>query len=374
MTVAKLRERFEEELDAIDAYVNLLQDRAFVSAQDVNRLIRTLEEYNISDDKPDVKLVPGSYTIEELQSVHDFIRAVQPNLDAAFREAENELISIAKPDNLDAVDVRSLEGECIQYVLELLGNGEEVPDFYNIRLDLKEQIRSQAQIYSDEYDKNYQHPNEEALVEFAIRSAIYLNAAEKTYRLHEALESADEIDANLRIIRTEATVNVFRQAFILLMTIFDATIFDLMKLALTRNFFRLIGSITKQDRLPYERFGSHTSFDSLRNEIIEEKLKPKYLKDLLFIIRDQGVPLNIDPYNFGNLIELVLRRNIHVHNRGIVDERYLERNSGGDVMFNFDNFSLGDFADINQDYWTKAKAMCQGSVRIICNWVDDVEN
>lgn len=370
MTVSNLQSRFHEELEAIDAYVNLLQDRAFVSAQGVIRLMRTLEDFKITDEKIHIKLIPGSYTLSELQMIHDFLQSIRPKLDDAFREAENNLLSTGEPAQLASTDAGSFEGECIQFVLDSLENDEEEERLKAIEMELREQIRSSDQDLLNDHSEDRKYLDEDHLVDFVIRSAIFIKASEKANRLAAAIETADEIDANLRIIRKDATVNVFRQGFILLMTIFDATIFDLMRLALRRDFFALIGIIAKQDRLSFDRFAGHSSFSTFRDEIIEEKLKSKYLKDILAIINNKGIPLEAPPYTYGHVVELVLRRNVHVHNRGFVDERYLERNDKGEIVFNFEHLTVGDFADIDKSYWEKAKTICRNCVRKTCDWVD----
>ena len=61
----------------------------------------------------------------------------------------------------------------------------------------------------------------------------------------------------------------------------------------------------------------------MRDRIIEEQLKKRYVKDLIGIMADLGVK-HVDEKEGDkhiDLIELIQRRNIHVHNRGVVDER-----------------------------------------------------
>ena len=72
---------------------------------------------------------------------------------------------------------------------------------------------------------------------------------------------------------------------------------------------------------------------------------------------------------FGHLIELVLRRNVHVHNRGVVDERYLERDQQtGKARFNLYNWNLGQAAIIDELYWESANRLCKGCVERVADW------
>src|SRR4051794_33437778 len=106
------------------------------------------------------------------------------------------------------------------------------------------------------------------------------------------------------------------------MTHFDAAVFDLVRLALKTNFVPLAAHFGDKEKIPYTRFGEHTDFDSLMDVLIEDLLRARYVKDLLFELNEFRVePPDKRFGGFPRLIELVLRRNIHLHNRGVVDAR-----------------------------------------------------
>lgn len=73
---------------------------------------------------------------------------------------------------------------------------------------------------------------------------------------------------------------------------------------------------------------------------------------------------------FVHLVELVLRRNLHVHNRGVVDERYLERHEKGTPRYNLYNLQLGSVAHIDQPYWERATRLCGTAVERLTRWVE----
>ena len=73
---------------------------------------------------------------------------------------------------------------------------------------------------------------------------------------------------------------------------------------------------------------------------------------------------------FIELVELVMRRNVHVHNRGVVDERYLERDRQGTPRFNIYNLTLGSIAEIDEPYWNRANKLCCHCVERIAAWAD----
>ena len=176
--------------------------------------------------------------------------------------------------------------------------------------------------------------------------------------------------ANDIVTAPDAEISVLRQGFITLMTIFDATIFDLLRVALRSDFFGLISAFGRNERVSLERLGQYSSFEDFQDEIIEEQLKSKYLKDILFILNSLGVSL-VNPAaeeRFIHLLELVLRRNVHVHNKGRVDERYLERDQNGTARYNVYNLSLGEVACIDQEYWSLANRLCRNCVVNVSKW------
>jgi hypothetical protein len=168
----------------------------------------------------------------------------------------------------------------------------------------------------------------------------------------------------------DAEIYIHRQGFILLMTAFDAAVFDLFRVALTNDFFGLIGRIGRQEKISLERLGKFGSFEVFRDTVIEEQLKSLYLRDVLSILPTLGVDLlNAEAQDrFIDLYEMVMRRNLHVHNRGIVDERYLDRDQGGTPRYNIHGLSLGDLAVIDRPYWDKANRLCRECIFRVSKW------
>ena len=88
-----------------------------------------------------------------------------------------------------------------------------------------------------------------------------------------------------------------------------------------------------------------------------------YVKDLLVLLSNEWKVQCVESgQKFERLIEIVLRRNIHVHNRGIVDERYLGEKK------NLDKLKLGDVAYINEAYWQMANEICCVCVHNVGAW------
>src|SRR5205823_4472551 len=80
-------------------------------------------------------------------------------------------------------------------------------------------------------------------------------------------------------------------------------------------------------KIAFKNLGEMGSSQRFRDVTIEDQLKKRYVKDQLLIVdilRVQCVDTAAGN-TVGHLIDMVLRRNVHVHNLGTVDARYSER-------------------------------------------------
>jgi hypothetical protein len=163
-----------------------------------------------------------------------------------------------------------------------------------------------------------------------------------------------------------APINVHRQTFLLLLMAFDATVFDLVRVALKADFFGLISKLSKDDKkVSLSDLTAHGSFDRFCDSTIDQQLKGLYVKDLvLFLQKKAGVQLVETSSHFDELLEAILRRNIHIHNRGIVDQRFL--NDG----CNPHGLKLGDYAEIGFIYWHKTSSLLADAIKGLGKWVD----
>ena len=213
----------------------------------------------------------------------------------------------------------------------------------------------------------------ESAVNYAIRSAHYLVLEEEWHDLQSVISQLKYIDIMIKMSSKDEQLSIVRQGFILLMTAFDATVFDLARIALNKNFFGLIGFFGKSDKIPLDTLGNYNSFDDLRISLVEKQLKRRYVKDILIILNNLKVDMVKDKRDngFAKLVELVLRRNIHLHNRGIVDERYLDKNMEEMPNFNIYGFELGDYARIDNKYWKEAAELCKDCVEEIADWIEE---
>ncbi|GIK43867.1 MAG: hypothetical protein BroJett011_77000 [Chloroflexota bacterium] len=254
MNAIILRDRFTEEQEYIQKYVEFLQYKTAIFELEIGELANILSKYDLLEieRRRDWSLRGEPYTIDELQNVQNQIQNVKPNIVTTIQEIESEFDHLKSPPGLGAIDSRSIRGEWIQYMLDALEYDMSPANLKVVRREAIEQLRlSNAEMSEDE------EVADERVIDYAIRSAIYLLKMRKLNELRYVTDKTEEIEIALRMSRSETEINILRQAFIILMTIFDATIFDLIRVALRKDFFRLIGVFGKQSKISLENLNRY---------------------------------------------------------------------------------------------------------------------
>lgn len=370
-TPQELQDRFSQEQDYIRKYVELLQSKTAILDSEVRQVSNIMSRYGLAsiEIRRDWSLRGKPYSLEELELVVGRANEIDDALGRALEESRAELARTDQPEDLASVDARSQRGEWIQYFIDALGGDLSLGNLETQRNEAIEHERQMKEELAEEYE-----PFNDADLDYAIQSAAYILRSRKLYDLEYVRDKLVELDIALRTARPEAEINILRQGFILLMTVFDAVVFDLVKVALRTDFFGLIVAFGKQDKISVASLAKHTSLEEFRDELIEERLKAKYLKDLLFILQTLGVPC-VDQARgdrFVQLVELVLRRNVHIHNRGRVDEKYLERDRNGAPRYNIYNLQPASVAQIDFEYWERANRLCRNCVLQLVKWVESL--
>lgn len=372
MTAKDLHDRFTEEQDYLQNYIELVQHKTAVIESQVTDVSNILSKYGLLKLERRNRAWRVSNSYEELQQLHKQLQNTLPAIASELEKAKGEFESLQEPPGLHSIDIRSPQGECIQYMIQALEYDSSSANIETSCRDLMEQIRTHNQEMGDCDSSVYTRE----MVDYAVQGAVSILVDRKINDLEYALDQIGNIAIVLRMSTPDAEISVLRQGFITLMTIFDATVFDLLKVALTSDFFGLISAFGKSDKVTLEKLGQYSSFEDFRGEVIEEQLKSKYLKDILFILDSLGVSLvnSESEYSFIHLLELVLRRNVHVHNKGRVDERYLERDQNGTPKYNVYNLALGEVACIDQGYWNLANHLCKNCVVSVSGWVSSLKS
>ena len=367
MDTVTLRNRFHEEQEYLQKYVEFLQFKTAVSKTDIRELSNVLSKYNLMKlrYKTEWASWEAPFELSELENICSQLHIAKESIKRSLAEVETELDSIKAPEGLRSTDIRSYEGELIQFILDGLEGDLSSENIATVRQDVIRQSEEIAQMGDSEA------PSEDVL-DFAVQSAIYILKSRKYSELAYVYEKSDEIEIAVRMQRPEAEINVLRQGFILLMTIFDATVFDLMRVALRKDFFKLIGVVGKQDKVSLESLNKYNSFEKFRDVLIEEQLKPKYMKDILAMLENQNVQYvdNSTGFKAIHLKEMIQRRNIHIHNRGRVDEKYMERDNNGAPRYNIYDLAIDSVAKVDIPYWEMSNRLCKDCVDYMADWVE----
>lgn len=368
-----IKDRFVEEQKNIEEYLRFLEYKISVLNSDLQKIEQLLEKYKILEaGYRSYHLLLQDDKVKKEEIRYREIAKNKAKIDTRLMEICNKLEKTSYPEKLNTVDIRTELGELILAIKEKIQENNRT-DFKAIRQEFVERLKPhEKELRLDlYYIKSIE--NVESVVNYAIESANYLILKEEFDDLLFIVGNLKHIDIMIKMSSKDEQLSIVRQGFILFMTVFDATIFDLMRIALNKNFFKLIGFFGKNDKISLDTLNNYNTFDDLKNSLIEKQLKKKYIKDVLLILEKINVNLTEDKKkdDFAKLVELILRRNVHIHNRGIVDERYLDKNMKEIPQFNVYGFELDDYAKIDNKYWKEAIRLSKNCVEGITDWIEN---
>lgn len=364
--------RFRDEQAYIERYVRMQRAKSTVhdrQVQDLNRILKRVHAPLLPVRHRD--RIGEPYTPEEMAKLLYGIRRSEPEVYQTILGHEQALDAIPSfgldgpaGDYLDRLD------EWVDYFVPLLSDD---PEEDNEEGMIRNALAEATRVQENEWDEEDRIPPDalKALINLAMEHARHVWFRQRVDAMIYAREQFDEIEVLARMATPDAEINVLRQGFVLLMTAFDAAVFDLTRVAFRRRFFELVGAFGKQDKVSMEAIGEAGSFEAFRDQVIEEQLKKRYVKDLLGLLQGLGIEL-VDESRGDkavHLVEMVLRRNLHVHNRGVVDERYLEADpKSGKARFNLYDLKAGQVACIDDAYFEASLRLCGDCVDRLVMW------
>ena len=167
-------------------------------------------------------------------------------------------------------------------------------------------------------------------------------------------ELLKDYPVHFRLFDMHNPVNIYRQSFISLLASFDAAIFDLFRKIYKKDFF-VIEGLT--GRSPKISLASYSSYDELREKVMDEYLGKVYAAELLRVLHSFKVQVflvdGIDIYD--DLCEIISRRNAHIHNKGNADQKYFEKGNGA-VKYGIKN---GQYLPIDSMYYRNVSNLLQ---------------
>jgi len=165
-----------------------------------------------------------------------------------------------------------------------------------------------------------------------------------------------ELQTLYSIFDDYAPINIYRQSFILLLTAFDAVVFDLSKKIFTSNFFEIAPFINYDKKFTLSDISKFENFEEFSSQTIETVISGKYIADLLEILYKYKNSIFVvdEKDSFAEILEIVQRRNLHVHKKGIVDEKYFSKGNGSEL-----GIQKGEYAVINDQYFNKVVGLLE---------------
>lgn len=253
------------------------------------------------------------------------------------------------PEWLNSVDQREPLGELIDLCLEYLESEGEI--------DI-EQIKEQAEFGNKEANEIIYSDQD---IQKAISVAPLIFANKNNAELTEYEYALDRLLSTINILDITCNTNIYRQSFISIFSIFDAYVFDHLKkyfvsyIDKLENFFA--GSESEKLKLTFEKAITFIDMDALKNNYVELKFDGKYIKQILIQLKN-NYPQVLNGIEYKNIMEMVNRRNIHIHNQRIVDVRYIEN-------YNIFGLDTGDYAQISKQYFLDAVAILKTIIQNI---------
>lgn len=119
ITASSLKDKFIEEQEYINRYVDFLQYKTAIFESETTDLINLLEKYGfpIIENKREWTLRNAPLSYDELEKLIEQIQLLIPDLKRKIEEARQILESVEEPKELRRVDVRSMQGELVDYFL-----------------------------------------------------------------------------------------------------------------------------------------------------------------------------------------------------------------------------------------------------------------
>lgn len=211
---------------------------------------------------------------------------------------------------------------------------------------LKKQIDSVDEISGDKYYDMLKVEDYENILKFMQCTLHNEEIEEKESELFEY----QELQTLYGIFDEKVPINIYRQSFILLLTAFDAVIFDMAKILFCNNFFEIARFINYDKKFSLSDISNYNTFEDFSEKTIDRVLAGKYIADLLEIIYKYKKDIfNLDGIDcYSIIMEIIQRRNLHVHKKGIVDEKYFTKGNGNEL-----GMQIGDYAVIDDTYFNK---------------------
>lgn len=328
----QIRDKYLSDLSQVKDYIQYLES-FFLSAIKDNASFVEYSKILFADSTIDTVFLENALIRDEIES---FVRVKQSAANMLPFKSRREDLSIPGED--------TPEGEVLKYLCEQIRTGIyqqkklfEVAHSYIEFLCITKGELMGGECFHEMYDS-------EEKVMSLIDIAREYEGSKQYEKMQQSILSACNSQKALSLFDLDNQLNIYRQCFIQAMAYFDSCIFDILECCMEEEFFAWLPHFENKSIKTHE-MAEHGSFDAFQSSHIQSVLKNCYVKDLLTILNTKDVEIfMIDGINrFSVIMEMINRRNIHIHRNGIVDDAYLKK-------FNIYGASLGNYLRIDKPY------------------------
>src|SRR5262245_8541709 len=246
-TVARIACRFGTELLEIGEYVGFIRSKSALHVQEVDDLNALLQREEVKELLPVREHLGTNHylTSAEVQELSPVIERISPWIDRAISSLNGTIDALPAFDQDGIADEHpGLLGEWIAYLMPHMPVAASNDQIAELR---KQTIqRSDYELHGA--DEQVSREDRLLLIDEALRRAAYFKINARIETLQYLLDRFGEVKIVAKADRHDAVTGPLRQAFIILMAAFDAAIFDLVRVALTRRFFDLAQGFSKQEK------------------------------------------------------------------------------------------------------------------------------
>lgn len=261
MAETALHGRFLQEQKIIKAYADYIQYRVGFSDTELTSIVNAVSKLEgvlgheriikfnglVLGNKPEAQLV---------KDVFDFLHQHETQL----KKERNWIVHSCKRNTLgdeDELPNISYWRELAEYMLPFVSINQWDDVEAYLRDRALETIRANRNEYGEVFDRRAEIEG----IDYSIRLAKQLALNQTFNNITFLLYKHEELEIAGRLSDPTSEICAYRQAFILLMTAFDATVFDLVRVALRKNFFGLISVIKNQEKISMDDFVDCKTFD-----------------------------------------------------------------------------------------------------------------
>lgn len=378
---------FMEELSNIDSYVEYIENNYYVQSAKLSKKTNISEIGNLTkqfeeDGVKNQTLIKKIY--EEIVKYIDIYEDEVKDKVGKFGEKKvlNDIrLKIFKDESLKNY-INMTIFDCYDEYPQLYSKTyeEQIEIFKDIKPEiLKNEVCTLAKGEIEKLEKLSSQDNERYIDEYKV----WLNYSIQDYQdvidyysnetKNYVIEDTEEILIDLKTLKTlyqvfddDNKINIYRQAFILVMTAFDAFINEFAKDILVNKFDEFISEIGKdKPKITYDDVIVYSTIIEFKKAMVEKHVESIKLTSLVKIVSKicsyifVGDNLNSDIYK--TILEMISRRNVHIHRCGICDNQYFINAEGNPF-----NLKKDDYIAIDKYYY-------QGCVNVFKTIINNIK-